>query len=117
MTHLISIIAVLALAGCSAGGVPASGETADGEKFTGTFSPWTDTSGGTVTLQSEKGVRCAGRWLLDGSSGSTTVTCSDGRTGTAELSMEQPAGTMKGMLGGRYFEGIFDNPTLLPFRR
>lgn len=116
MKYLVTIITLLALAGCAAGGVPASGETADGEKFTGTFSRWTDTSGGTVTLQSEKGAQCEGRWLLDGSTGSTIVTCSDGRTGTAELSMEQSGGTMKGMLDGKYFEGVFENPTLPPAR-
>lgn len=116
MKYLVTCLVLLALAGCATSGVPASGETADGEKFTGTFSRWTDTSGGTVTLQSEKGAQCEGRWLLDGSTGSTIVTCSDGRTGTAELSMEEPGGTMKGMLGGKYFHGVFENPTLPPAR-
>lgn len=112
MRRLLCGIALLSLAGCS-GVVPASGETADGEKFSGTFSRRTDGIGGTVALTSDKGTICDGRWQFDqDQTGSVVVTCSDGRTGTAELSARQPKGTMKGMLGGKRFEGTFDDPTL-----
>lgn len=110
MRQLIGVIALLSLAGCS-GRVPALGETSDGEKFTGTFDRRADGLGGAITLSSDKGVSCEGRWHLDDDqTGSAVMTCSDGRTGTAELSVLQASGTMRGMLGGKPFKGTFVDP-------
>ena len=110
MKRLLPIIVLLAATGCS-GNVPASGETIDGEKFSGTFSRRTDGVGGAVALSSDKGAVCEGRWHLDAEhTGSAVLTCSDGRTGTAELSAQQASGTMKGMLGGKPFAGTFEDP-------
>ncbi len=112
MKAMLVVMALLVLAGCS-GTLPVSGETVDGEKFSGTFSRRTDGIGGTVTLVSDKGPTCDGRWHLDDVDrmGSVVLKCSDGRTGTAELDAGQPNGTMRGMLGGKRFEGIFEDPT------
>ncbi len=59
MKRLLLVIALLSAGGCS-GNVPASGETIDGEKFSGTFSRRTDGVGGTVALSSDKGTVCEG---------------------------------------------------------
>lgn len=117
MKRLLPVIALLSLAGCS-GNVPASGETIDGEKFSGTLSRRTDGVGGVVVLTSDRGATCSGRWHLDEDhTGSVTIACSDGRTGTAELSPGQASsGTMKGMLGGKPFEGTYENPMRPPAR-
>lgn len=111
MRRLICSVAMLiSVAGCS-GTVPASGETVDGEKFSGTFSRRTDGIDGVVALTSDQGATCNGRWHLDEDRrGSITVTCSDGRTGTAELNSDYPNGTIRGMLGGKRFEGAFEDP-------
>lgn len=107
------VVVVLLLATACSGTVPVSGETSDGERFAGTFNRRTDGNGGTVALGSDKGTICEGRWHLDEDrTGSAVLTCSDGRTGTAELSASQPAGTMKGMLGGKRFDGTFEDPML-----
>jgi hypothetical protein len=114
-TRLICVFALLSLGACS-GTVPASGETSDGETFSGTFSRRSDGIGGVVALRSDKGTNCEGRWQLDedqtgeDQTGSAVLICSDGRTGTAQLSARQPAGTMKGMLGGKPFSGRFQDP-------
>jgi hypothetical protein len=111
MRRLSCSLALLSLAACS-GTVPVSGETADGERFTGTFSTRTDgRGGGTAELRSDKGAACDGRWQLDQDrTGSAIVTCDDGRTGTTELSARETPGTMKGMLGGKLFNGTFEDP-------
>lgn len=110
MKRLLLVIVLLSAGGCS-GEVPASGETIDGEKFSGTFGRRTDGAGGTVALSRDKGAVCEGRWHLDAEhTGSAVLTCSDGRTGTAELSAGQASGTMKGMLGGKPFAGTFEDP-------
>lgn len=110
MKRLICGILLLSLSACS-GTVPASGETSDGETFSGTFSRRSDGIGGVIALRSDKGVSCEGRWYLDeDQTGSAVVNCSDGRTGTAELSARQANGTMKGMLGGKPFSGTFQDP-------
>ena len=110
MRRLTYAFALLALTGCS-GTVPASGETSDGETFTGTFSRRSDGIGGVVLLRSDKGASCEGRWTLAADqTGSAVVVCSDGRTGTAELSAQEANGTMKGMLGGKPFKGTFQDP-------
>lgn len=114
MRQLIGMIALLSLAGCS-GRVPALGETSDGEKFTGMFDRRADGLGGAVTLISDRGVNCNGRWYLDeDQTGSAVITCSDGRTGTAELSVQQANGSMTGMLGGKPFKGTFVDPVRSP---
>ena len=111
MRRLSCSLVLLSLAACS-GTVPVSGETADGERFTGTFSTRTDgRGGGAAELRSDKGATCDGRWTLDQDrSGSAIVTCDDGRIGTAELSTRETPGTMKGMLGGKLFKGTFEDP-------
>lgn len=108
---LICAMAFLALAGCS-GTVPVSGETADGEQFSGTFTRRTNGLGSAVALRSDKGAVCEGQWSLDErSTGSVVIVCDDGRTGTAELTGHGGSGTMKGMLGGLPFKGIFEDPS------
>ena len=82
-TRLICVFEHLSLGACS-GTVAASGETSDGETFSGTFSRRSDGIGGVVALRSDKGTNCEGRW--------------------------QPAGTLKGMLGGKPFSGTFQDP-------
>jgi hypothetical protein len=110
MRRLICVLVLLSLSACS-GTVPASGETSDGETFSGTFSRRSDGIGGVIALRSDKGASCEGRWHLDeDQTGSAVMTCSDGRTGTAELSARQANGTMKGMLGGQPFSGTFQDP-------
>lgn len=110
MRQSIYGLLLLSLAGCS-GTVPASGETSDGERLAGTFSRRSDGIGGVIVLSSDKGATCDGRWHLDDDySGSAVLTCSDGRTGTAELTVEPTVGSMKGMLGGKLFKGTFQDP-------
>lgn len=110
MRRAICCTLLLASAGCS-GTVPASGNTSDGEQFTGTFSRRSDGIGGVLTLSSDRGAACEGRWHLDDDqTGSAVMTCSDGRTGTVELTAETADGTMKGMLGGKPFKGVFQDP-------
>lgn len=113
MRKLFYSVALLALGGCT-GTVPVTGETADGEKFTGTFStPADGRGGGALALSGDKGAACDGRWQLDADrAGSIVITCDDGRTGTAELSVRETPGTMRGMLGGKLFKGTFDDPAL-----
>ncbi len=113
MRMILCSVALLALGGCTAT-VPVAGETADGEKFTGTFStPGDGRGGGALALSGDKGAVCDGRWQLDADRlGSIVVVCEDGRTGTAELSARETPGTMRGMLGGKLFKGTFDDPTL-----
>lgn len=108
---LVCTIASLALAACS-GTVPISGETADGEQFSGTLTRRTNGLGSTLALRSDKGAVCEGQWQLDErSTGSVVIVCTDGRTGTAELWAHEGAGMMKGMLGGLPFRGSFEDPS------
>lgn len=110
MNRPICSILLLSLVGCS-GTVPASGETSDGESFTGAFSRRADGIGGVVAMSSDRGIACEGRWHLDEDhTGSAVMTCNDGRTGTMELAVEPVRGTMKGMLGGKPFKGTFRDP-------
>ena len=113
MRKMVFGIALLALGGCT-GTVPVAGETADGERFTGTFStPADGRGGGALALRGDKGAACDGRWQLDADrAGAAFITCDDGRTGTAELSVREAPGSMRGMLGGKFFKGSFDNPSL-----
>ncbi len=110
MRKPICCILLLSLVGCS-GAVPASGGTSDGEQFTGTFTKRSYGMAGVVKLSSNRGSACEGRWHLDEEyTGSASMTCSDGRTGTVELSVQSESGTMKGMLGGKPFKGTFQDP-------
>ena len=110
MRKSICCILLLSLVGC-AGTVPASGSTSDGEQFTGSFSKRSDGIAGVVKLNNDRGTACEGRWHLDEEyTGSASMTCSDGRTGTVELSVQSESGTMKGMLGGKPFKGTFQDP-------
>ncbi len=96
---LICMMGFLALGACS-GTVPVAGETADGERFSGTFTRRTNGLGSTIALRSDKGAVCEGHWQLDErSTGSVVIVCTDGRTGTAELWAREGTGRMKGMLG------------------
>lgn len=96
-------VGMLLLGGCGSA-IPMGGETAEGERFVGSLT----TRGrdyGPMEMRNERGVECSGIWLFDvQSSGSASFTCSDGRSGTAELT----AGTMKGMLDGKPFIGTFE---------
>ena len=108
---LIGKIAFLVLAGCS-GTAPVSGETADGEQFSGTFTRRTNGLGSALALRSDRGAVCEGQWQLDErSTGSVVIVCTDGRTGTAELWAREGTGVMKGMLGGLPFRGTFEDPS------
>lgn len=100
-------VGLLLLSGCGST-IAMGGETGEGERFVGSLT----THGrdyGPVDMRNGGGVECNGIWQLDSqSSGSASSRCSDGRTGTAELSARDAAGTMKGMLGGRPFAGTFE---------
>lgn len=102
---------MLLLGGC--GTVISMGaETADGEQFVGSLT----TKGrdyGPLDMRNSGGTECSGTWHIDPQrSGSATLTCSDGRTGTAELLGSDGGGTMKGMLGGKPFTGTFERSPL-----
>ncbi len=108
----LSVVGFLVLGGCGTA-IPMGGETLDGERFVGSLT----TRGrdyGPMDMRNISGVECNGIWQLDSqSSGSASFTCSDGRTGTAELSAnDATAGTMKGMLGGKPFAGTFERSPL-----
>lgn len=103
---------MLVLSACGSA-IPMGGEVTDGERFIGSLT----TRGrdyGPIDMRNSSGVECNGIWQLDSqSSGSASFTCTDGRTGTAELSVGDAAvGTMKGMLGGKPFAGTFERSPL-----
>lgn len=103
---------VLLLLGACGTASSISGHTSDGEQFTGEL---TARGGnyGPLEIRNNGGVSCTGIWQLDQDhAGSMSVTCSDGRTGTTELSAGDSVGTMKGMLGGKPFAGTFERPLL-----
>lgn len=113
---LICTGAILLLTACSTT-VPVTGETADGERFSGTFNRRTGAYSGSVALGSDKGAVCEGRWQLDEQrTGSAVIICNDGRTGTGELSTQEANGTLSGMLGGQPLKGSFENPLTAPRR-
>lgn len=96
-------VGMLLLSGCGSA-IPMGGETTEGERFVGSLT----TRGrdyGPIEMRNETGVECNGTWLFDAqNSGSASFTCSDGRSGTAELT----AGAIKGMLDGKPFIGTFE---------
>jgi hypothetical protein len=85
----------------------------DGEQFIGSLTA-RGRDYGPIDMRNSSGVECNGIWQLDSqSSGSASFTCTDGRTGTAELSVgDAAAGTMRGMLGGKPFAGTFERSPL-----
>ena len=99
--------AMLLLGGCGTV-IPMGAETSDGEQFVGSLT----TNGrdyGPMDMRNSGGTECSGTWHIDPQrSGSASLTCTDGRTGTAELSGGDGSGTMKGMLGGKPFTGTFE---------
>ena len=105
------LMGLLFLAGCGSD-IPMGGETMEGERFVGSLA----TRGrdyGPLELRNGSGVECNGTWQLDSQrSGSATFTCSDGRSGTAELAAGETSGTMKGMLGGKPFAATFERSPL-----
>lgn len=106
------IVGLLVLGGCGTA-IPMGGETLEGERFAGALTA-RGRDYGPMDMRNSSGVDCNGIWHLDSqSSGSASFTCSDGRTGTAELSAADAAvGTMKGMLGGKPFAGTFERSPL-----
>lgn len=100
------------LLGACGSAVPMGGETTEGERFVGSLT----TRGrdyGPMDMRNDSGVACSGTWLLASrNSGSVSFTCSDGRSGTAELTAVEASGTMKGMLDGKPFAGTFERPPL-----
>lgn len=101
------LIGALTLGGCGSS-IPMRGETADGEQFVGSLTTQGRTYG-PIDMRNGSGVVCRGMWQLDSqNAGSASFTCADGRSGTAELSAVEVSGTMKGMLGGKPFTGIFE---------
>lgn len=104
-------VGILLLTGCGAA-IPMGGGTAEGERFAGSLTS-RGRDYGAMEMRNDNGVECNGIWHLDPqSSGSASFTCTDGRTGTAELSPHDAAGTMKGMLGGKPFAGTFERSPL-----
>jgi len=103
--------ALLILGACGTT-VPVNGSTSEGEQFTGELTA-RGLNYGPLEIRNTAGVSCRGIWQLDQDhAGSMSVTCSDGRTGTTELSAGDSLGTMKGMLGGKPFAGTFEKPAL-----
>jgi hypothetical protein len=102
-------LGMLLLGGCGSA-IPIGGETAEGERFLGSLT----TRGrdyGPMSMRNESGVECSGTWLFDAqNSGSASFTCSDGRSGTVELSAADATGTVRGMLDGKPFLGTFERP-------
>ncbi len=104
-------VGVLFLGGCGSA-IPMGGETAEGERFAGSLTAL-GRDYGPMDMRSSTGVQCNGTWQLDSQrSGSAAFTCSDGRSGTAELTAADAPGTMKGMLDGKPFSGTFDRSPL-----
>ena len=105
------LMGMLFLAGCGSG-ISMGGETLEGERFVGSLT----TRGrdyGPLDMRNSSGVECSGTWQLDAQrSGSATFTCSDGRSGTAELAAGEASGTVKGMLGGKPFAATFERSPL-----
>lgn len=105
------LVGSLLLAGCGSA-VPMDGETAEGERFTGSLTA-RGLGYGPAEMRTGTGVDCSGMWQVDPDrAGSATFTCSDGRTGSVELSSGDAAGTMRGMLGGKPFTGSFERSPL-----
>lgn len=102
---------LLMLGGC--GTVISMGaQTSDGEQFVGSLTGH-GRDYGPMDMRNSSGVECNGIWQLDPQgTGSVSLSCSDGRTGTAELSGDVTPGTMKGMLGGKPFAGTFQRSPL-----
>ena len=103
---------IVLISGCGSG-IPLGGQTAEGEQFVGSMT----TRGrdyGPMNMSNGSDVACDGIWQLDSQRlGSLTFSCTDGRTGTAELAVgDAAAGTMKGMLGGKPFAGTFETSPL-----
>lgn len=104
-------VGMLLLSGCGSA-VPMGGETAGGERFVGSLTA-RGLEYGPMDMRNDSGVECNGIWQLDAqSSGSATFTCSDGRSGSAELSAGDASGTMRGMLDGKPFSGTFERSPL-----
>lgn len=102
-------VGMLLLSGCGST-IPMGGETAEGERFLGSLT----TRGrdyGPMDMRNDSGVECSGTWLFDAqNSGSASFSCSDGRSGTVELTAADASGTMRGMLDGKPFAGTFERP-------
>ncbi len=104
-------VGMLFLAGCGTA-IPMGGETAEGEQFVGSLTG-RGRDYGPIDMRNNSGVECNGLWQFDSQgSGSASFTCSDGRSGTAELSAVEASGTLKGMLGGKPFAGTFERSPL-----
>lgn len=98
---------LLLLGGCGTV-VSMGGQTSDGEQFVGSLAGQ-GRDYGPMDMRNSSGVECNGIWHLDPQgTGSVSLSCSDGRTGTAELT----AGTMKGLLGDKPFSGTFQRSPL-----
>ena len=105
--RLSVIVGMLLLSGCGTA-IPMDGGTAGGEQFVGSLTA-RGRDYGPLEMRNGTGVECSGIWQLDAQrSGSASFTCNDGRSGTAELSPGDTAGTTKGMLGGKPFAGTFE---------
>lgn len=102
-----SFAGFLFLCGCGTD-IPIEGQTSDEERFSGALT----TRGrdyGPLEMRNGDGISCDGTWQIDPDRrGATFLRCSDGRTGTAELSAEGSGGVMKGMLGGQRFRGTVE---------
>ena len=107
MKRLALLAATLTLAGCGTP-IAVDGQTADGEQFTGTLTA-EGREFGPLEIRNASGVVCTGTWQFDTDQrGSATLSCSDGRTGSAELSSLEVPGKMSGMLGGKLFRGTYE---------
>lgn len=104
-------VGMLLLGGCGTA-IPMGAETAEGERFVGSLTA-RGRDYGPMDMRNSSGIECSGIWQLDAQhAGSVSLTCADGRTGTAELFGSDAGGTMKGMLGGKPFAGTYERSPL-----
>lgn len=104
-------VGIFLLGGCGSA-IPMGGETADGERFVGSLTS-RGRDYGPMDMRNDRGVECNGIWQFTAQgSGSASFSCSDGRSGTVELTTVDASGTMRGMLDGKPFAGTFEQPPL-----
>lgn len=103
----IVLLGLLGLGACSMT-LPVRGGVEDGsETFTGSATGYMD-GGGTLTLASNKGRSCTGRFVyVTRRNGEGTFTCDDGQSGPFEFVSTGTSGTGTGRLGGKRFTFTF----------
>jgi hypothetical protein len=99
MMRLVLLAFALLLAACSTDRVVEAHVLGTGESFTGTASP--GTFGGSLEMQSDKGIKCTGRTAGSETVGTTVavLVCDDGRAGTVVLLDGPTRSSGSGVLG------------------